>query len=48
MHLKEVGIDEERIDSMADHILKYDSTSEEWMYHPLDKKYLVKILKESM
>ena len=48
MHLKEVGIEEERIDSMADHILKYDSTNEEWMYHPLDKKSLVKILKESM
>ena len=48
MHLKEVGIDEEKIDSMADHILKYDSTNEEWMYHPLDKRSLVKILKESM
>lgn len=48
MHLKEVGIEEEKIDSMADHILKYDSTNEEWMYHPLDKKSLVKILKESM
>ena len=48
MHLKEVGVDEEKIDSMADHILKYDSTNEEWMYHPLDKKSLVKILKESM
>ena len=48
MHLKEVGIDEEKIDCMADHILKYDSTNEEWMYHPLDKKSLVKILKESM
>lgn len=48
MHLKEVGVDENKIDSMADHILKYDSTDESYMYVRLNKNALIRILKESM
>ncbi len=48
MHLAELGVKEEKIEEMAEHILKYDDTSEEWMYVPLDKSALIRILKASM
>lgn len=48
MHLKALGVQEEKIDEMADHILENDDTSEPWMYVPLHKDALVRILKESM
>ena len=47
-HLKDVGVKEDKIEEMADHILKYDSTNEKWMFYPLDKDALIRILKNSM
>ena len=38
----------EKIEEMADHILANDDTSQEWMYVPLDKAALVRILTASM
>lgn len=48
MHLVEVGVKEEKIEEMAEHILKYDSTIGEHMYVELDRNALIRILKESM
>ena len=48
MHLKELNVSEDKIDEMADHILKYDSTYGPHMYVSLDKEALVRILKASM
>lgn len=48
MHLKELGVKAEKAEEMADHILENDDTSEEWMYAPLDKAALMRILNESM
>lgn len=48
MHLKEVGVKQEAINEMADHILENDNTSNEWMYVSLDKAALVRILNKSM
>lgn len=48
MHLSEVGVKEEKIDEMADHILENDNTNEPYMFAPLDKDALIRILKESM
>ena len=48
MHLRELNINEDRIEEMADHILKYDSTVESYMYVSLDKDALIRILKESL
>ncbi|RIA78262.1 hypothetical protein EI71_00210 [Anaeroplasma bactoclasticum] len=48
MHLADLGVKEESIDAMADHILKYDSTVGSHMYVNLDKDALVRILKASM
>ena len=48
MHLATLGVDENKIEEMADHILEKDSTCEPWMYVPLDKAALIRILKASM
>ena len=48
MHLGELGVKAEKIEEMADHILANDSTNEPWMFAPLDKSALIRILKESM
>lgn len=48
MHLAELGVKAEAIEEMADHILELDGTNESWMYVPLDKAALVRILKASM
>ena len=48
MHLGELGVTADKIEEMADHILQFDSTLEDWMYAPLDKNALIRILKESM
>ena len=48
MHLGELGVKAEAIDEMADHILENDSTNEPWMYAPIGKDALVRILTESM
>ena len=48
MHLQELGVKAEKVEEMADHILENDDTSEEWMYAPLDKAALMRILNESM
>ena len=48
MHLSELGVKKEAIDEMADHILQNDNTNEEWMFAPLDKAALVRILTASM
>lgn len=48
MHLVEVGVKEEKIEEMAEHILKYDPTIGEHMYVELDRNALIRILKESM
>ena len=48
MHLGELGVKAEKIDEMADHILAFDSTNEPWMYAPIGKDALVRILTASM
>ena len=48
MHLGELGVKEDKIEEMADHILANDSTNEPYMFAPLDKSALIRILKESM
>ena len=48
MHLGELGVKADKIEEMADHILANDSTNEPWMYAPIGKESLVRILKESM
>ena len=48
MHLGELGVKEEKINEMADHILAFDSTNEPWMYAPIGKESLVRILEKSM
>ena len=45
---KELNVSEDKIDEMADHILKYDSTYGPHMYVSLNKEALVRILKASM
>ena len=48
MHLGELGVKEDKIEEMVDHILANDSTNEPYMFAPLDKSALVRILKASM
>ena len=48
MNLSKLGVKEEKIEEMADHILKYDTTDAEYMYVRLNKEALIRILKESM
>lgn len=48
MHLSELGVREDKIEEMADHILANDNTNEPWMFAPLGKSALIRILKESM
>ena len=48
MHLRELGVDENRIEEMAKHILQHDSTLGEFMYVELDEAALIRILKTSM
>ena len=48
MHLSELGVKADKIEEMADHILENDSTNEPWMFAPLDKSALIRILKASM
>lgn len=48
MQLGALGVKAETIDEMADHILEYDSTNEPWMFAPLDKAALIRILEASM
>jgi len=47
-HLSPLGVKEDKIEEMADHILANDDTSQPWAYVPLDKEALVRILKASM
>ena len=48
MHLATLGVKEDKIEEMADHILKYDTTVANYMYVNLDKDALIRILKKSM
>lgn len=48
MHLKDLGVTEDKIDEMADHILEFDSTVGPHMYVNLNKDALLRILKSSM
>ena len=48
MHLALLGVREEKIEEMADHILEFDSTDNPYMYVSLNKDALIRILKESM
>lgn len=48
MHLEELGVRAEKTEDMAEHILKYDNTCADWMYVPLDREALIRILSESM
>ena len=48
MHLATLGVKEEKIEEMANHILEFDSTDNPYMYVSLNKKALIRILKESM
>ena len=48
MRLSELGVKADKIDEMADHILENDNTNEPWMYAPLDKAALIRILTASM
>ena len=48
MHLKELNVDENKIDEMTDHVLEFDSTYGPHMYVSLDKDAVKRILKGSM
>lgn len=48
MHLGKLGVKADKIEEMADHILANDATDEPWMFAPLDKSALIRILKASM
>ena len=48
MHLATLGVKEEKIEEMAEHILTNDSTETPWMYVKLNKEAIIRILKESM
>ena len=48
MHLSELGVKADKIDEMADHILENDNTNEPWMYAPIGKDALIRILTASM
>ena len=48
MHLKELNINEDRIEEMADHILEFDCTVGPQMYVELNKEALIRILKECL
>ncbi|MCR5231488.1 MAG: iron-containing alcohol dehydrogenase [Acholeplasmatales bacterium] len=48
MHLKDLGVDSNKIEEMATHILENDSTVGNYMYVNLDKDALIRILKASM
>lgn len=48
MHLAELGVKPDKIEEMADHILENDNTNEPWMYVPLGKDALIRILEKSM
>ena len=48
MSLAELGVKPEKISEMADHILENDSTNDPYMYVPLDKAALIRILEASM
>ena len=48
MHLGALGVKEEKIEEMADHILASDYVNEPWMFAPTDKAALLRILKASM
>jgi len=48
MHLGALGVTADKIEEMADHILAFDSTDEPWMYAPIGKEALVRILTASM
>lgn len=48
MHLGDLGVKEDKIEEMADHILKNDPTVGDYMYVNLDKDAIIRILKASM
>lgn len=48
MHLGELGVTADKIEEMADHILANDSTDEPWMFAPIGRDALLRILTESM
>ena len=48
MHLAALGVSADKIGEMADHILENDNTNEPWMFAPLDRAALVRILEASM
>ena len=48
MHLAELGVKADAIEDMADHILANDNTNEPWMFAPIGKDALIRILTESM
>ena len=48
MHLGQLGVKADKIEEMADHILANDATDEPWMYAPIGKDALIRILTESM
>ena len=48
MHLGKLGVTADKIGEMADHILENDNTNEPWMYAPLDRAALIRILTASM
>ncbi len=48
MHLAALGVKEDKIEEMTDHILKHDYVNEPWMFAPTDRDALIRILKASM
>lgn len=48
MHLREVGIDDSRIDEMAHHIAVNEGLDEDYVYVPLDEQAIAKILRDSL
>jgi len=48
MHLKEVGIDESRLEEMAHHVAVNEKLDEPWKYAPLTEQDILEILKASL
>ena len=48
MNLSTLGVKEDKIEEMADHILENDNTDTSYMYYRLNKDALIRILKKSM
>jgi len=48
MHLREVGIDESRLEEMAHHVAVNEKLDEPWKYAPLTEQAILEILRASL